>query len=460
MGFVSLGPDRSLVDILTAQPVGLTGVPIRDTGYRFSVEILVPVSGMRWDVDNWDEDVWGVEQFADITEHVRGISWFRGADEDHGRPRIGTASLTLASLNDEFAPWNPTPAAGQDPHRLGPGGIIRWGFHGPGGWLPQFTGIIDDWAQVEDGGNRAERRVEVQVVETLRDVATLELSAYDTETGAGDNAFDRIARILQVADWRFGTNDRVPVTYTPPDLLPTTMEGNALAQVYLAADSGDVEIYSGRDGRATTDARYVRQDSGTYTRIVFGTHRGVFQTDEMLPYDPDTFDVAHNEYHIVNDVELGNETIGAHRVIHETSASRFGKRSLSRMDLVTEDPDDVLVIANDLLDRRARTTLRVSEVQVYPRRDASDVEALEAIAGIDLGDEVAFLFPSFDPVGGTGPYLDGLCRSLRHDITPMVDDVHWVATFAIDTTGVEGLPDAEVSPDVRTETFTPPEEQS
>jgi hypothetical protein len=107
-----------------------------------------------------------------------------------------------------FSPWNKNTPFGTVGY-FAPGTIIRVGIRSAtdtraGGWLPQITCIVDQWSPVYADPTGADRFVDVSAVETLRDLAQIDENALPGVVGGGENPVERIERLLDAADWKYG----------------------------------------------------------------------------------------------------------------------------------------------------------------------------------------------------------------------------------------------------------------
>ena len=244
----------TFADLLLQQPTG-GGSPTGQGDWNLTVEILLPnlESGL-WGISTWGESDWAALQWHDITDRVRGMEWRRGSDEIYGRPRVGAVLLTLDDNDGQLSPWT-SPNA----QYLGPGTVLRCGLLSPTGiddpeygivrWLPQWSGIVETWSPVIATANIADRRVEVRLNETLRDLAQIDDPALGSPVGSGETADLRMVRLLEAAAWRYGLLVEAQNQPGSP-LQSTVMAQNRIAECYLTADSSDTVFRSLRDGRA------------------------------------------------------------------------------------------------------------------------------------------------------------------------------------------------------------------
>lgn len=478
-GAARWGVDRwgavQIPDLLQQPPVlDGRGIPTGIYDWRFVVEILLPTdTDSIWGIGVWGEATWGQYAWTDITPWVRGAAWGRGSDEPYGRPRVGTGTLTLASLEDEWSPWNPTPPLGSAAF-FAPGTLIRAGCRSSedtraGGWLPQFTMLVDQWPVSYVGANGVDRFVDVQLVETTRDLSAIDDNALPGLVGGGEGPVDRIERLLDAAGWQYGLLVEAQSILAAPGAYPmqsTEMTQNRLAECYLTADSCDVIFRSDKTGAALlTNVEYVgavgdadpailqlyefsRLDNGLGVMPYFGvdwrrndgnTVAGPYLT---LPYQVQTLTTLNDDDNLTNDVRLAR--VGGTQQVYEQTASisRFGRRSLVRGDLIVNNDLAVAQIAQYISIRRGLNTLRVASVDIETL-DRGEEFALVAMA-LDTQSPV-FFNPPDGLIVGDRPLVSGFLGGLEHAVVMQADRLKtWQTRFSIDTRTIYNLPGAQL----------------
>ena len=458
-----------IYDRCQAKPDTTHGTPIGVDDWRFVVEALLPTADAGlWDVAEWDDGEWGELEWSDMTDHVRGVEWTRGADEFYGRPRIGEARITLSARCGCWSPWNPDPPGGSSAY-FAPGTIVRAGVVSDvdtraGGWLPQFTMIVDAWDEQDaDGSTGADTIVQIIAFETLRDLAGIDDNALPGVVGGGDTPTERFTRLLEAAEWPYGltinATDIVDFdTYWA--LQSTDMANNRLAELYLTADSTDCTFRTGRKGEAfIEDVRLRHPDAtdpewplGAFSKVdddnpwlAFGASLDdityiVTENPDILrvPYDADTARTINDDEHLVNDARF-TRAGGTQQVReHPASISRFGRRTLTRTDLLNNADTPTDLLAYRVVNRRGRFTLRVAEVTVATS-DRGDDEYL-AVAAADIGSGAFVSPPRPHP---TVPVLSGDIENMTHRITARNgSELTWQTMFGFTTDKVFRLPAA------------------
>jgi len=492
----ALWPTLSVADLLQQPPLPSHGVPTGIGDWKLSVELLLPADGLSmWGFGVWGVSEWNSLAWRDVTPWVRGLEWNRGQDQPYGRPRVGSLSVTLDSSEDQFDPWNPSPAATVDSMVLplldddgdpltdddgdpltmvgsgsvtfpvsyfSPGSIIRVGVRSAtdgrvGGWLPQITAIVDTWGVRYVGPNRADRFVDITAFETVRDLAQIDDNALPGVVGGGETGLERFERLIAASGWKYGliveAQNILAGSYT---LQSTDMANNRLTELYLTADSCDVHFRSDRTGAAlVTNVEYasapstlplwVFSRSGNFPAVSFMTTADYSATPyATIPYRADTVETGNNDDSIVNDARFARA--GGLQQAYEQPASiaRHGRRSLVRGDLLNTSDATVLQIAQYTTIRRGLNTLRVDAFTVSTsdiEHSSSDDIALSMLA-VDVQSMAYFV-----PPGGTfaGPYIIGFVSNLSHRVTPRNGgEVTWETTVGLDTRTVMNLPVAQL----------------
>ena len=448
----------TLESLLTTAPDTAAGIAIDLDDWRLSVEALLPATDAAlWDVTDWDEVDWGQLAWVDITGDVRGIEWTRGADEYRGRPRIGIVTLTLASPDRKFDPWNPLTETAQAGY-FAPGTIIRCGvqsatYTGVGLWIPQWTVIVDRWEQTSVG-SEADFAVNIIGYETARDLAEVDDNALASAVGAGDTLNERMTRLLDAADWPYGyiesTQDSGIV------LQSTDMADNRLAEIYRTADSTDHTVRSARDGRlmaytfdypgAVSVSVWPLLDVSSIVLGVddvpaFGVSRSLSGgvDYQVVKYDYDTFRTYPTDEGMVNDARYAR--VGGTQQVAENadSIARFGRRTQVRNDLLCTTDGAAANLAAYNVARKGANALRVASVDLTPWAWNDDSNYLAAIAA-DIG-VLAFVYPPRSTAGTSDPYMFATLSTMTHRIRPRGPErLQWDMSFGFDTRVIYNLP--------------------
>ncbi len=428
--------------------------------WLLAVEIMLPNDGASlWGAARWDEQNWATEQWHDITEFVRGISWTRGADEYQGRPRVGYGTLTLTNVaGEQFSPINPidsfggvvtTNTIGQVINfYFGPGTILRVVAHSPthvpdpntfgylpgespDSWVQQITGVVESWTAVDQGAERPESYVNVTFVETLSKLAAVDENAGPT---VGDNEIvvDRLQRLADAAGWPYGYTFDLPIGYdqelgTQLPLQSTDMADNRLSECYLTADSVGGTVRSDRSGALYGYGGYFRTSIGPGVWLVT-VNRSIVDRgpvhypsllacpDDGLPgrvfIDPSEIVWENDDSVVVNSVTIGRAGGTGQTAEDSVSTGRYGKRTFRRQDLINKSDAVCLALAEDMVDRSGRATLRLRSVRLD---NLLDERGGGVLATLDVGSNCYFAQVTSPGGGvGVGARVDGM----THNVTP------------------------------------------
>lgn len=387
----------------------------------------------------------GTLAWEDITGYVRGMEWTRGADEPNGRPRVGAITVEIFNPTDgRYDPW-----VKYGPTR--PGSVMRAGIISStdtraNGWVPLWTGVVEDWPIEHFGatrsGYRADSSVRVALNETLGELSQVNGTA-GSAVGAGEGITARTARLLEGL-WKFGL-----VTLWEDDfgvepsitLQATTMSGNRITELYLSADSVGAIVRSDVTGALLVTTNDIdRTDrlsefssadfgGGAIPLIVLDGSASDHDNAGLwhIMYDADSVVTATNRDGIYNDYRWARVGGTQQVVEHSVSIGRFGRKTMERSELLSSTNADVLAVATGACNLTARTALRLENVTVTAMNREY---ALLAVAAADVHDSV-WMFPSAaDGFAGSGL---ARIRSMTHQITPLTDSaVHWTASYALD----------------------------
>lgn len=329
----------SLATVLASKPPAGRGVPVVDD-WRVAVEIgLASTTGAYVGSARVgsarvaaNDPVW-----VDLTPLVRGAAWTRGSTTPYGQPDIGQLTLDLSSIDYQLSPFAGTAAWLNAAAQFACGTLVRVVAHSPthpgrsrggvAGFVPQFTGIVRDWADYTPGGARRAAGALVVVDELLGRMATVDNPA-TAAVGAGDTAQARYDRLLTAAAWQAGTAWPAGEGATP--MLATTLDGNRLAELVRTADSDGVNIYTARDGRATHTPANLLTTWANEIGGYFGNDIGV----TIIP-DRESLDIQSNGDYLLTDVTFTN-TSGSitDTVFPANPRARYGEHSAVVSDVV------------------------------------------------------------------------------------------------------------------------------
>jgi hypothetical protein len=327
--------------------------------------------------------------WQDLSARVAGVDVTLGAAAAYGRRAVATADLTLDNADGQLDPWRPPPAV-----FVGAWWLVRVGVRFGGRWSPIMTGLVDT-IRHRHGVDQAPT-VDVAVADTGTWLAQ-DRNPFVDDQWAGDTAPTRLLRILERAQWPFGSTLTGPAGYP---LIGTRMAGGPLAEAWLTADSAGGVFDVAPDGRA----RYRDVDPPSSAVAVM--------TDECPtadpPFDPGrrfgdltfgqqvygalTGDVPVVEYvrvdlvtgvdRMVNRAVAGNTAGDLVVVDRRSSIDRYGVHAAAngwpRTNLLTRDVADLAALADQALTRFAVPVRRVDLVELVADPSRPDLWQLAA----------------------------------------------------------------------------------
>jgi hypothetical protein len=455
---------------LTTAPADSVGAPTGYGDWRWGLQALLPVdSSALWGFGIWGTSTWaGSLRWYDLTPYVRGCTWQRGAFEFDGRPEVGVAQVTLDNSDYLFSPVDPTnsfeamvqaASAGGEVFNnyFGPGTVMRIVAHSPTdygpvgggapaaggspvGWVPQFTGVVESWAETRNQLDQ-ESYVEVTFIETLSRLARVDELALSSNVGDDDSVVNRIDRLATTADWPFGYDLPTQIGYDTVSgdylLQSTDMANNRLGEVYLTGDSVGATIRTGRDGRITSTEGIVTTGTSYEVSDTFSTSVPVSDVEFYavdLPgasdsnavfIDPDGITWDNDDSPVENYVQYARAG-GTEQTAEDTaSISRYGRRSVGRSDLLNKSDTLTGYLAADRVARRANTTLRLRSAEVD---GFADDDAVGALISIDHGASVVVYEGTSD---GGSTATTARVDNLTHYVLPSSNDgpCVWRATY-------------------------------
>ena len=341
--------------------------------------------------------------------------------------------------------------------RFGPGTLMRVVAHSPTavswwdasamGFVPQFTGEVRSWVD-GSAGLEADKWETITLVETPARLAAVDDPVLALAEGAGEAAGDRLRRLANTALWPYGFDGGAGVGYP---LIETVMEGNRLAELYLAADSGGLPVFADRSGRlrmhresagnamVPTVASYPWYDLCA-AKVILSTLRapgitGAGRTGTVLTasYDADSLAPANDLDTIINKRSYARVGGAPQAAQIDASVNRYGPRSESpRTDLQTTTDANVAALALDRLDRSARSGQRVEGLTIDANRATGKAEALRVLIAADITDLCTVGIPRHKS-SGLELAVTAAIRAYTHRVTPTAFGVNWSADFEFDT---------------------------
>lgn len=356
--------------------------------------------------------------FVTVTDDVRSITIERGAqriDSPVIRYEAGHGMVTLDNVSRDYDPENlngPYVAAGVSqviPTRP----IVISGSYG-GTDYRLITAYIDNWDLDWNGDSWAQ--VAVPFTDGFGILSQTDRTAV-AAVGSGEDTGARIGRILDTTDWPSADRD---IDTGDATLLATTLEGPALEELQLAADSEIGELYVNGSGVLVFRNRSaifddVRSNTSQATfgdgggAELFYMHNGAkFSTDRETLYNKVIAQRTGGSEVTVND----GTSQGAHRI-----------KTWTKTDLVLADDSQVTDYANFILQLSKDPENRFTELVIKPLRDPDTL--FPEVLGREIGDRITVI--RRPPGGGDPIERDCFIRGIKHEIT--ISD--WTTTFVL-----------------------------
>lgn len=320
----------------------------------------------------------------------------------------------------------------------------------PDSWVPQFTGVVESWAD-ETVGVGADSFVNVTVVETISVLASIDDNALLSVVGNDDQPAARIQRLIDaVPAWRYGDvmDDFYEIdpflTATDYRLQSTDMAANRITEVYLTADSTGTVVRTDRSGALTiymnpetnVSASGIKRGPEKVGLVKLSPAYNIAGEFFEAPYVADSVKVANDDESIVNEVRLTYVGGLERSDSDELSVRQYGARPYTRSDLICKDNDLLDHLIEKYLAARARRPLRITSLQLHSSHEAT----LPAIIALDVHDVITVVLPPLPgyQVISSGNSID----SLTHRLTPLNGaEPIWTVdvTFGIQS-GIENNP--------------------
>lgn len=353
--------------------------------------------------------------WTDITAWVRSGSTKRGSsrvDSPVIKYEAGTATLTLDNSDRRFDPTHlhgPYVVSGRS--QITPMRAVRIRAKWADTIYELFRGYADLWDISWSGPNYSE------CVLTATDgfkVLAGNSRAAVAAVGAGEDTGARINRILDSAGWSSG--DRV-IDTGDLTLQATTLEGDTLAELQLAADSEIGELYIDGGGRTVFRNRsaITEEERSAIAQAEFGDGGGT-----ELPYQE--LNIANDDATLFNQVRV---TIagGTEQTANDASSqATYLIRTFERSDLILQTDAAALAYARYILARTSEPELRFESIGIDPRRLPASL--YPQVLGREFGDRISVV--RRPPGGGFPIRRDVWIRGVEHTFAPKQWRTGWI----------------------------------
>jgi hypothetical protein len=329
-----------------------------------------PVKGV---LDNTEYILAGT-LFYDISDRVQSVSTRRGKSEALDRIDAGLSSITLNNTDRLF---DPLYESGLYYGQLVPRREVRIRANDE----PVFFGYVEDFDLDYAPGNRA--TVRVDVADAFGALANARIDELDPPS---ELAGARINRVLDLPEVGWP----VPLRNVDPGntlMLDTNADGAAVLEyLQTVTDSEFGTLFISKDGdivfkernAATTAPDLIFSDDPTpsaSTKIPFSAVRAIYGSENLY-----TRIVLENTDVIPEQVSIENEA----------SSGLYGVRTYSESNLLVQDPDELLDLANLLLLTYQEPLYRFESVTVV--LDKLDNTQTQAVLDLEIGDIVQVHF--------------------------------------------------------------------
>jgi hypothetical protein len=281
-----------------------------------------------------------------------------------------------------------------------------------------FRGYVDSWNISWNGPNWSE--VTMPCTDAFKIFGNIERVAV-AATGSGEGTGTRIGRILDGIGWSASLRD---IDTGDVVVQSTTLEGNALEEMLVAAETEVGELYMTGDGKVFFRSRSgITSDSrSTTSNATFGDQVGELRYKEVTLSNDDT--QLYNRIiatRVGGTVQTANDT---------ASQDEFLLRSYERSDLIMTTDGAALNYAQYVLSLSAQPELRFENIVLQPQMDSANLfpHALNRL----IGDRITV--KRRPPGGGTVIDQDCFIRGIEHQIFPG----DWLTTWTLQSSAAAG----------------------
>ena len=224
-----------------------------------------------------------------------------------------------------------------------------------------FTGFVQSWNE-KYGSYGANPTVDVSLTSVEGRIGDYTRYA-SASSGAGESAASRILRILSSVGW-LGDTYLATGSYA---LQATTLEGNALQELQLVADSQGGALWFNGAGDCIFDDISSLQFrlANTFAGTVFTSDKALIESGEAFTYE--TIEYAYDGELTKNIAQYARVGGTVQTVTDESSRSLYGDRAISRTDLIPTTDTAVAVIAQKKIALNKGPELRVESLSLSGR---------------------------------------------------------------------------------------------
>jgi hypothetical protein len=365
-----------------------------------------------WDTGFWNTATWGPDiVWTDISRWVRTITSSRKFTREVAAWEAGTCTIVLDNSKAQFSPTNLAgPFVTSGITQIRPWRPVRWKATWAGVTYYGYTGYALAWEQAWAGGH-ADSTVTVSATDELSRLAKFDGLALPSQ-GFGETSGQRIHRVLNNAGHTGSRN----IDNGRATMQATTLAANAVEDLKLTADSEGGALWIEADGTVTFENEFalVENSRSNTVQAVFGdgSHGDELPcSDITAEYNGDLLK------NIISYARLGGTT---QEVFDLPSRALYGDFRDSRADFICETDNQVSDLANFTLVRYKDPELRVTQIEIKPRKDPARL--FPQVLGRKLRDLVRV---NIRPIGGETITRDCHIAGIEHQIT----GDNWITKF-------------------------------
>jgi hypothetical protein len=359
--------------------------------------------------------------WVDVSDYVMSAGTRRGASRISLpviRYEAGTCTIVLDNSDRRFDPANlsgPYVSAGMT--EVTPMRAVRIRASWAGVSYDLFRGFADEWRITYSDPGYSE--VTLTASDAFKVLGNLDRAAGGS-VGAGEDSGARVNRVLDSASW--SPTDRVVAT-GDTTLQATTLEGNALSELQLVADTEVGEFYVDGAGRAT-----FRNRNAILTDSRSGTSQGTFGDGGGAELAYESVEVAYDDVTLANQVRA-TRVGGTEQLAQDaTSQALYLARTHQADGLLMQDDATAAQWAAYIVGLASEPELRFAAVTITPHQDEANL--YPQVLGRQIGDRITIV--RRPPGGGSAITRDAFIRGIEHALGSD-DPLSWVTVWTLES---------------------------
>ncbi|MGI5493789.1 hypothetical protein [Microtetraspora malaysiensis] len=362
----------------------------------------------------------GDTTWVDVSPWVRAVSTRRGASRANTpilRYEPGTATIALDNSDRRFDPTNlsgPYVVAGRS--QVTPMRAVRIRAIWNEVTFDLFRGYADSWDITWWDPDDSE--AVVQCTDAFKVLANNDRIPVEA-VGDGELSGTRVNRILDSVDWP--RTDRL-IDTGDTVLQGTTLQGDALTELQLTADSDLGELYVDGAGRLVFRGRYgvTTDERSNLSQATFGD---AGPDSGELPYDLDGLAISYDDQQLINLARIGRANGTVQTAQDLASQSKYLVRTFDRTDLLMASDADAASVATWIIKISKEPELRFDAIIIDPDLDPDVL--YPQLLGREIGDRITII--RRPPGGGDPIKRDVWIRGISHEAQPE----QWKATWSL-----------------------------